>query len=84
MNLKQNIAKISAVAGTLAATFSAFAIKAFAVADPAVAEMVTSTGNSLKENLLAGLTTAVPLIVGTTIVFWAYKFITRKIKGSAH
>jgi hypothetical protein len=84
MNIKQNLVKVGVVASTIAGTFSAFAIRAFAAADADVAAMVTATGTSLKENLLSGLTTAVPLIVAVASIFWAYKFISRKIKGSAH
>jgi hypothetical protein len=84
MNIKQNLVKVGAIAATVSATFGGLALRAFAAADADVAAMVTTTGASLKENLLSGLTTAVPLIVGTSVVFWAYKFISRKIKGSAH
>jgi mannose/fructose/N-acetylgalactosamine-specific phosphotransferase system component IID len=86
MNIYNKMKQNAVVLGTIVSGVATSAIVKFAsaAADPDIATMVTTTGTSLKENLLSGLTTAVPLIVGVTSIFWAYKFISRKIRGSAH
>jgi hypothetical protein len=51
--------------------------------DNPVAIVVNDTGTTLKDNLVSGLSTGAPFLVGTSVLFWAYSFIVNKIKGSA-
>jgi len=52
-------------------------------ADPNVAATVNTIGETFKVNALSMLNTAIPWVVGLIIVFLAYKFIVRKMKGAA-
>ncbi len=78
------IQKIGTGIGTVAASLALLASRAFAAADAAVASSVTTAGTGLKENLVSGLETALPYIVAVAAIFWAVRFVMKKIQGRAH
>jgi hypothetical protein len=76
--------KISVGVTTAVTALSTLALKAFAVADPDVATSVTTAATGMKENLVSGLETALPFIVAVAGIFWAVRFVLKKIAGRAH
>jgi hypothetical protein len=50
---------------------------------PYIATVISDTGTTLKNNVVGGLQTGAPILAGTSVLFWAFNFISRKIKGSA-
>jgi len=78
------IQKLAVGLSTVGAGISAMAMKAFAAADAAVATSVTTAGAGLKENLISGLETALPYIFAVAAIFWAVRFVMKKVQGRAH
>lgn len=52
---------------------------AFAVADPKIATTVTTATSGLKENLISGLGTAIPVIVVVGVIFFIFRYVYRKM-----
>jgi hypothetical protein len=78
--LKSKYTRLTIGLGLALAPLASFAA---VTPDPDVATTVNTIGETFKVNALSMLNTAIPWVVGLIIVFLAYKFIVRKMKGAA-